>query len=152
MNEEKELQLMAVLRENARMPLTKISKTTNIPVSTIFDTLRTLQKGAISKFTCLLDFRKLGYDVRIHLFFRVPSDKRDEFQEFLRRHPRINTVYRINNGYDFFVEAVFKDVTEYQVFNESLDKQPILERREHFVLEDVKREDFLAGKNALSIG
>ena len=45
----KDLKIISYLRQNARMPLTKMSKKTQIPVSTIFDRLRTNEDDLIYK-------------------------------------------------------------------------------------------------------
>jgi len=49
---------------------------------------------------------------------------------------------RLNNDFDFFVEAVFKDMKGLEEFSESLEKFKIKKKKEFFVIEDLKREDF----------
>src|SRR3989338_8105364 len=91
----KEIRLMALLRDNARLPLTLVSRTTRIPVSTIFDTLKELNGNVIRKYTAIVDFKQLGYEVRLHLFFKLAPEERDIFQDFLEQSSHINTAHRI---------------------------------------------------------
>ena len=64
----KDRQIISHLRNNARIPLTTMSKLTKIPVSTLFDRLKTNEDDIITKHTSLLDFAKLGYNARVNLF------------------------------------------------------------------------------------
>ena len=116
----KDILLMTYFRKNARENLTQISRLTRIPVSTIFDKLREFEKGLIQKHTTLIDFRMLGFDIRVNILFRI------------------------TNGYDYLVEAIFKDMTAMQKFSELLDRFKIESKQELFILEDIKRESFLS--------
>ena len=136
--------LMTYFRRNARENLTRISRYTHIPVSTIFDRLREFERTMIQKHTTLVDFKKLGFDIKINILFKVNRDSRDAFREFLMTNENINSVFRINNGYDYLVEAIFKDMSDLQRFSELLDRFKIENKQELFVLEDLKREGFLS--------
>ena len=140
----KDILLMTYFRKNARENLTQISRLTRIPVSTIFDKLREFEKGLIQKHTTLVNFRMLGFDVRVNMLFKVAKDSRPEFKEFLMSNENVNSIFRITNGYDYLIEAIFKDMTDMQRFSELLDKFKIESKHELFILEDLKRESFLA--------
>lgn len=143
---QKDVMLVSYFRNNARENLTKISKWTRVPVSTIFDRLKEYEKEIITKHTALVDFRKLGFDVKINLLVKVAKDSKESFREFLMKNQNINSVFRVNNGFDFLVEGIFKDMSDLETFTESLDRFDIEARQEMFVLEDIKREEFLADK------
>ena len=151
MNKQKELLLMGHFRNNARESLTKLSKMTRIPVSTIFDKLKEFEGDVINKHTALVDFKKLGFDIKVHMMFKVNKENRDEFQRFLLNNHRINSVFRINNGYDYLIEAIFRDMKELQEFGESIDIFKVEQKQDFFVLEDIKREDFLSFKPGLGV-
>lgn len=140
---KKDLLLISHLRKNARTPMTKISKQTNIPVSTIFDKLREYDKDLITKNTCLLNFRTLGYDVKAHLLFKVGKEARAAFLSFLQTSTHTNSIFRVNNGYDYLVEAVFKNLQELQEFYEQTDNYGLEAKQEYFILEDLAREQFM---------
>ncbi len=140
----KDILLMMYFRKNARENLTKISRYTHIPVSTIFDKLRDFEKELIKKHTSIIDFKKLGFDIKVTMLFRINKDSRVEFREFLMTNENINSVSRINNGYDYMIEAVFRDMNDLQRFTEMLERFRIEQKQELFVLEDLKRESFLS--------
>ena len=146
MKKEEEMLLLSHLRRNARESLTSISRKTNIPVSTLFDKLKNYQNNIIAKHTAILDFRKLGFDLKTHMLFSVEKDKREGFEQFLIGHGRINSIFRINNGYDYFVEGVFKSLGDMNDFFEQSNMYGVQERKEFFVLKDILQEGFLSYK------
>ena len=147
MLKEKELLLLSYFRSNARISLTKLSRMTKIPVSTLFDKLKYYeQKALIRKSTAIIDFRKLGYEIRNQILISAKKENKDELQRFLVKHARVNTIYRINNGYDFLIETVFKNMNEMDDFMKSLEVFEPTQKKEFFIMEDLKREEFLSGK------
>ena len=152
MLKDKEILMLSHFRNNSRISLTKLSKLTKIPVSTIFDKLKDYErKNLIKKHTSLIDFRKLGYEIRTQILITAEKEKRDPLQNFLVNHPRINTVYRINNGFDFLTEAIFRNMNELDEFMISLDEYNPKQKKEFFIMEDIKREEFMTHKENLGI-
>ncbi|MGV8172543.1 MAG: Lrp/AsnC family transcriptional regulator [Candidatus Woesearchaeota archaeon] len=141
---KRDMLLMTFFRRNARENLTQISRLTRIPVSTIFDKLHDFERGLIQKHTTLVDFKKLGFDIRINILFKIAKESREGFKEFLMGNEHVNSLFRINNGYDYMIEAIFRDMSDLQKFTELLDKFSIEAKQELFVLEDLKRESFLS--------
>ncbi len=144
MDRTKELLLLSYFRRNARETLTKISRKTKIPVSTIFDKLKKYEGDIINKHTCLINFKKLGFNLKVNILFKLKKDNREEFQEFLKKHQKVNSVFRINNGFDYLVEGIFRDIKELQDFGDETEKFDIADRKDFFILDDIKREDFLS--------
>ena len=142
--QKKDFLLITYLRNNARENLTKISRLTHIPVSTIFDRLKELETDLISKHTTLVNFKKLGFDIKINILFKVERNSREEFKEYLIKNQNINSVFRVNNGFDFLVEAIFRGMHELQIFMEDIERFNVEEKQELFVLEDLKLEGFLS--------
>lgn len=148
---QKDVKIIAHLRQNARMPLTKMSKATHIPVSTIFDRLRFNENELITKHTSLLNFSKLGYNTRANITIKVERDDKDNLKEFLMKHHSVNSVYKINNGFDFMIEGIFKQINDLEEFIELLEsKFQIKDHKTFFVIEDLKREAFLTNEHLFS--
>ena len=120
---QKDLKILSELRNNARMPLTKMSRKTQIPVSTIFDRLKLNEKDIIIKHTSLLDFNKLGFNTRANITLKVDKNDKETLKQHLMRHHQINSVYKINNGFDFMVEGIFKQIKDMEDFLEQLEQK-----------------------------
>jgi DNA-binding Lrp family transcriptional regulator len=142
----KDIMLITHLRHNARENLTRISRLTSIPVSTIFDKLKDYEKTLIKKHTTIVDFKKLGFDIRMNVMLKLAKDTKDAFKDFVIKNENVNSVFRINNGFDFMIEAIFKDMASMEHFMENLEKFNILNKQELFILEDLKREEFLSDR------
>ena len=148
--QEKDMKIILELRKNSRESITKMARRTGIPVSTIFDKITQNKGGYIAKNTCLLNFSKIGFNTRAHVIVKVEREKREELRKQLSTSQNVNSVYKVNNGFDFSFEAVFRDVGELESFMELLrDKFGVIQDTVLYVLEDIKREGFMADKNTV---
>jgi len=138
---EKELSLLRHLRQNSRKSLARVSKESDIPTSTLFDNLRRLESKAISRHVSLLDFQKLGYNVKAN--FAISASRKKELKDFLVNSRNVNSVSTLISDYDFFAECVFKDLREMSMFKDEIEKFGILNIHEHFIVEEVAREKFM---------
>lgn len=143
MMKNKDLLLLTELRSNSRARLTEMSRKTGIPVSTIHDKLKNHYDGIITKMTALVDFRRLGYTARAFITLKVDRKDREELRAYLERNPKVNNLFKINNGYDFMIEGVFKYLTDLETFTEDLeDKFSISEKQVYYIIDDIQREKF----------
>ncbi|MBD3354799.1 winged helix-turn-helix transcriptional regulator [Candidatus Woesearchaeota archaeon] len=146
----KDLKIISHLRQNARMSLTKMSRKIQIPVSTIFDRLKESENKLIKKHTTLLDFDKLGYGARANINIKVDREDKESLKEFLLKNQSINSVYKINNGYDFMLEGIFKQIKDMEEFLDNLEERfKILDKKAYFIIEDVKREAFMSNADLI---
>ena len=150
MNSKKELLLLSKLRNNSRQRLTSLSKTTSIPISTIFEMLKRTNK--IVRNTCLLDFTKLGYSIRATITLKVQAQQRKQVTEFLLKNPNLNSLYKINNGYDFMLEVVHKEMKDLELFLEQLDSKFIIkEKNVYYVIDELMKESFLTEEKNIDL-
>ena len=139
------LSVITHLRANARTTLTRLARASGIPVSTLFDRVRNLQDFGITRCAALLDFQKLGYGAQATIFLKVAKEKRDELKQHLLNAAPVNCLWRVNNGYDFMVECIFRDLRDFEEFSDRLERKYGVKAKEmHFVVEELKREGFLA--------
>ena len=147
---ERELLILRHLRNNARTSLAKIARNEGIPVSTLFNIVHQLESKVIRNNTALIDFSRLGYSLTVFAFLKAGDDKQ-ALADFLINHSNTNCLSKINNGYDFFLEAVFDNMASYTKFNEKLDKLNLKEKHTMFSLEELKKEDFLTREEHLRL-
>ena len=150
MVKDKDILILTHFRKNARISLTKLSRVTQIPISTIFDRLRSNEDEVIIKHTSLLDFGKLGFNVKAQIAIKVGREHKDEVKLFLLKHELVNSVYRITNGYDFLIEGIFRGIVDSEEFIDKLqEKFNIIEIKPFFVIEDIMREKFMSDPSML---
>ena len=139
---KKELSILSHLRKDSRKSLSKISKETGIPLSTVFDNLGKLEKKVIKKYVSLIDFSKMGYNLKVN-FILKSGDKKEELKQFLLSNKNVNSLLRLNGEADFLVEGIFKDMKELEEFNNKLDGHKIVNKMEHHIIEEIKTEGFI---------
>jgi len=147
-----DLKIISELRKNARETLTRMSKTTSIPISTIYDRLRYHHTGLIKKHTALLDFNSLGFNAVANVAIKVKRDDREKIKEYLVKHHNVNSVYKINNNFDFMIEVIFRHIKELEDFLEGLDdKFKIKTKQTYYIIDDIMREAFLTNPDVLDM-
>lgn len=148
---KKELLIISCLRDNARSKLTRLSKLTKIPVSTIFDRMKA-ESNIIKKYTTLIDFQKLGFSTIAKIALKVKKEDREKLKNYLLKHKSINSLYRINNGFDFLIEGIFRDLKELEEFLESVEEKVKLKTKQvYYIIDDLKRESFLSQPEYLNL-
>lgn len=147
----KEVLVLSCLRENARIKLTTLSKKTGIPVSTIFDQMSD-PTSLMAKYTTLINFGRLGFNTRAQIIVKLAKEQRDQFKEFVLDHKSINSAYRINNGYDYLLEGIFRNLKELEEFLETMEEQyPLKTKQVYYIIDDLKREEFMSDPSYLEM-
>jgi len=141
MIKDSDKKIMAALRKNSRDTLTNISKKTGIPVSTVYDRIRTHENSAIKKHTSKLDFPELGYSIRAHIL--VNTENKEKFTNKIQGSECINSMFRIEGDYDFSLDCIFNKMSDMQEFMSDLDNTGISKKQVHFVTDELVRENFM---------
>lgn len=141
---KKDAEIISHLRNNAREKVTMMSKKTGIPATTIYDKIRVHEKKFIKKNVALLNFSRLGLNAKSHLALSVERESKEALQKFLIENPHVNSLCKINFGYDFLAEIVFKNIAEVEKFVEDLESSYKMIKVHTFnVTEELKKEEFL---------
>ena len=145
-DKERVLLVLSYLRKDARISLTRLSRKTGIPVSTLFDMLKSLQKqGLVKNLTALVNFAEFGYQAKAFVAFSAEKQNRDKLLEVLSRNCCANCLFRINNGWHFLAEGILPNIGEIEGFIEDIEEKVQIENKKIFyVLDELKREAFLA--------
>lgn len=139
-----DLMILSQLRSNAREKLTKISRLTRIPVSTIHEKLKKYNKGVVKKNTVLLDYTKIGYQCHAHVLVNAPKETKQELKHHLERHPNVNSAYKINNGYTYLLDVIFPGLNDLDKFIDQLETgYNVTNTQTYYIIDELKREGFM---------
>ncbi|MBW2987905.1 Lrp/AsnC family transcriptional regulator [Candidatus Woesearchaeota archaeon] len=142
---KRDLSILSNLRKNSRLKLTTMSKLTHIPTSTIFDRMRVHEQRVIKRYTSLLNYEKLGYEIRANILIKASQECKLKLSDYLKSNPYVNSLFKLNNEYDFIVDVVFRNRRAMEGFLARIKEGFQLEVIEVLpVVEEVKREGFLA--------
>ena len=148
--QKKDLVIMACLRNNSRESLTKMSRKTSIPVSTIYERLKQYESEFIKKNTTILDFQKLGFSTRANVLVKAKKESKDNLKEHLIKTPNVNSVYKVNNGFDFSFEVIFRSITELEDFLEKMEDNFSIENKSvYYIIDELQRESFLSNPDTV---
>lgn len=146
----KDFELIALLRQNSRETLTKMSKKSGIPISTIYDKLKFHSGNLIKKHTSIIDFQALGFNARANVIIKVNRERRKDILDHFMSNQNINSVCKINNGYDFMFEAVYKNLREFEDYMDFLEEKFKVKNKEvYFIIDEPKKEGFMNDPNLI---
>lgn len=153
-HKESDLLIISNLRQDARMSLTQMSRQTRIPVSTIFDKIRDFKRtGLIRKHTSIVSFDRFGFNTKALIFLSTSREKRSELTDILTRSSNVNSLFKVNNGWDFIAEVIFPGFKEIEDFLEKIEEQVTLNKKQVFyIIDELKREDFFTNPAQLMGG
>ncbi len=147
-----DITILSYLRQNGRMPLTELSRKTGLPISTLHERIKKHIKNELIKPIALLSFNQLGQTARAHVLLAVEQDDRAKLFSHLEHHPNVNSLFRINNGWNLLAECVFSDMHSLEDFIDKLEHQfKITKKDVHYTLDELKREAFLRESTPLSL-
>lgn len=146
----KDLLILAHLRNNARETLTNLSKKTSIPISTIYDRLK--ETSIIKKHTCLIDYPLLGYNTRAQIVIKIGKKNKHIIQDTLMAMENVNSVYKINNGYDYMLDVIFRNIKELENFLEELEEGFTIKAKQvYYVIDNIKSETFMSKPELIKV-
>jgi DNA-binding Lrp family transcriptional regulator len=139
-----DLMVLAHFRQDARCRLTTLSRKTGIPVSTLFDKLREYEPKVIPRIVSLLNFEALGFSTHVNVLIKAGKDSL-QLREHLVKHPSVNSLYKVHDGFDYLAEGVFRNLRELDEFVQQLKHSHGVRSIEvQYLVDDLKREGFLA--------
>ena len=139
-----DLRVLSHLRKDARKKVTDISRDMKIPVTTIYDKIRShKKKGIIKKHVSIIDFSKLGLYTTLFIALRTDRISKNDVEKILTNSPNINSLYKVNYGYDYLVEGVFKNLSEAHQFIEKIESLGANQIQVYNTIETIKKEHTL---------
>lgn len=143
----KDLKILKELRVNSRMQLKEISRNTTIPISTIYDRMKNNYKNIIKRNTTLLNFDKLGFNAKANICIKPCKQSKKELCKFLENHQNVNSLYKINNGFDYMFECIFANVKELEEFLEQIEENfSIKSKQTYYIVDEILKENFFTNQ------
>lgn len=145
--DEIDLKILEALKDNSKLSTQKISKKTRIPMTTVFNRIKKMEKEEIiKKYSVVLDHKKLGKIITVYILIRYnisvwgKETTKAELHRDLLCLPCIEEIKYITGEYDIMLKAYVKDMEELNnLLLINLRKIPgIGQTNSIFVLEDVK--------------
>lgn len=122
--DEKDLQVLEELKENAKRTTGQISKRINIPITTVHNRIKKLEKlGIIKRYTVEVDYKKLEKPlaayVMVQVIYMLPSGVKvmqEDVAKEIKSLPEVESVELLTGTTDILVKVRVKDVDELNDF------------------------------------
>ena len=122
--DEKDLQVLEELKENAKRTTSQISKRINIPITTVHNRIKKLEKlGIIKRYTVEVDYKKLDKPmtayVMVQVIYMLPSGikvMQEDVAKEIKGLPEVESVELLTGTTDVLVKVRVKDVDELNEF------------------------------------
>jgi len=126
--DEKDLQVLEELKQNAKRTTSQISKRINLPITTVHNRIKKLEKlGIIKRYTVELDYKKLEKPVAAYVMvtviYMLPSGvkvRQEDVAKEIKGLAGVESVELLTGATDILVKVRVKDVEE---LNEFIIKQ-----------------------------
>ena len=122
--DKKDEQIIEILKENSKLSTQQISKKTSIPITTVHNRIKKLEKeGVIKRYTLELDNKKLGKDIAAYINivvdYRLLKEKnlsQHELARKLKQHEFVEEAAMITGGTDLIIKVRVKNVDQLDNF------------------------------------
>ena len=122
--DEKDLKILDVLRENSKLSTQQISKRTLIPITTIHNRVKKLEReGVIQKYTIVCDKKKIGKNIQAYIlvivdykFLKKNKIFQDELAAQIKKHPMVDEVYLVTGIADILLKVSVRDIERLNKF------------------------------------
>lgn len=139
MLDKKDMEILNVLKHHAKWTTHHISKKTLIPVTTVHNRIKKLEKmGIIKGYTAILDHKKLGKAISAFVFIDVSADnacKRSvEILKGFEGLREVHEAYTITGEHDIVMRVSVEDTDKLEEFIEKLDGIEGVQKARTFVI------------------
>ena len=110
--DDKDMDILSLLKKNAKSTTQQISRELNIPITTVHNRIKKLESSEIiSKYTVVLNQKKLGKTISARLAIRVTklADQNKICNELLNLEA-VDRVYQITGDHDIVAKVCLKDI------------------------------------------
>ena len=121
--DKKDLKIIEILKQNSKQTTSQISKKFNIPITTVHNRIKKLEKlGIIKNYTVVLDYKKLDKGilsyVLVSVMYTLPNGKKVSQEEIAKNLKNLGAeeVSIVTGGTDIIVKVRVKDVEELNDF------------------------------------
>ncbi len=142
--DEKDLQLLKLLQENAKLTVKELAQEISLSLSPAYERIKRLeQEGYIRKYAAILDAEKLNRGFMVLCQIKLKIHDKSVGHDFVKEILKIDEVvecFNISGDYDFFLKVQAKDMKHYQdfVFNKLGSVDAIGSAHSTFVMAEVK--------------
>ena len=137
----KDVKIVNILIENARLSAREVARKAGVSVVTVINKMKELEKtGIISGYTAEIDSEKIGYDVHAIIRLQIAKGKLFEIENKIAVHPNVSAVYDVTGEFDALVITKFKSRKSLDAFLKKIQGYDFVQRTETQLILNTIRE------------
>lgn len=121
---EKDLEILELLKKNAKLTNQQISKETEVPVTTVHNRIKKMEEiGIIKGYSTIVDNKKLGINIKayvmINVEYRTPTGKKIsqiELAKEINKNVLVEETSILTGGTDIIIKIHTKNIDELNEF------------------------------------
>ncbi|MCS7365667.1 MAG: Lrp/AsnC family transcriptional regulator [archaeon GB-1867-035] len=135
-----DLELLKILRKNARTPFLQIAKMLGVSETAIRKRVRKLErKGIIKKYTIEVDLRKIGFEINALIGIDTKPEYFIPTLEKLKNMKEVQSLYSASGDHMILIECWFRNSHELTEFTKKLSSmEGIVKICPAIILEKIK--------------
>lgn len=107
--DERDLEILAILQKDGRVPFTEIAKELGVAEGTVRNRVAKLQGNQTLQIVGMLDPHQLGYDAPAIIGLSIRPPHLEEAAEALAMLPEVSYLIMVSGGFDLLVEVMCED-------------------------------------------
>ncbi|MBN2331356.1 MAG: Lrp/AsnC family transcriptional regulator [Candidatus Aenigmarchaeota archaeon] len=112
--QDKDVTILDALQGNARLGVKQIARKTGIPITTVFNRIKNLEKsGVIKGYTAIIDRKKLGKEIEAFILINIAYTSKlhqDDFSAELMALPEVDECYIISGATNVLIKVSTRDI------------------------------------------
>jgi Lrp/AsnC family leucine-responsive transcriptional regulator len=112
--QDKDMTILEALQDNARLGVKQIARKTGIPITTVFNRIKNLEKNGIIKgYTAIIDKKKMGKEIEAFILINIAYTSKlhqDDFSGELRALPEVDECYIISGATNVLIKVSTRDI------------------------------------------
>ena len=137
-----DFRLLSALSANSRLSLRKLAKKIDASPGTVLHRLKKLEASrAIRKYSVLVDYDVLGFDLSAIIKINVAKGKLFEVEKKIATHPNVCSVFDVTGISDIVVVTRFKTRASLDAFLKKIQAFDFVKRTETAIILNTIKED-----------
>lgn len=137
--DEKDKQLIGLLREDARMPTAALARVLGVARTTVVERLKRLEKNSIvAGYTVRLSEEAQRGSMRVHALLSVDAKKADAVVQALRKITHVRAVFAISGVFDYMALVDAETTSEIDSVLDAIGAIPGVEKTQSSIVLSVK--------------
>ena len=135
-------EIINILIENSTLSYRGVAKRIKVSVATVMNRVKRLEKeGIIKRYTTIIDYEKIGYDIEVLVEIRIAQGMLLEVERKIASDPNVFAVYDLTGDFDAAILARFKTRRKMDNFLKRIQTYDFVERTDtRLILNTVKEK------------